>query len=191
MTEAVVCGFLNFIPRVFQFIANINCNRVIGVVLPKASGKSCVARDFIKDKQTDIIDIESVVRLTIDNETLKKLDELKGKKEMTSYNTMFYPICKNYIDNIRKNFKNKKLIVLSSDRTLLKYCGTEKTFVFVPSNEFSNKIKASLEPDVSALFEANKTDILLNAGLEKINVFNDFNELAQLLGKILKLRYKL
>ncbi len=190
-TGVVVCGLFSMFDGIVKFIRRINCGNVLGVVLPMGTGKSTVCSNFNVDEKTILLDLEEAVRLSLDNETLKKLDDLKARNEMTSYNSMFYIACRKYVKEQRKAFQHKRYILFSSDKKLLKYCGAKTIHVFSPSDNFFNKIKANMEKEISELASKNRMEILLEQGTKNLNIFNNFDELANILGRILELKHKL
>jgi len=191
IAETVVCGLFSLIPVLINSLRGIKCGSIVGIVIPKGSGKTTISKAFVKDDNTELIDLENAIRLNVNDETLKKLDELKQKEELTSYNSKYYVLAKEYIKGLKKNFKNKTYYILSSDKDLLKYIGAKDIYTFTPSNDFFNKIKSNLDPEEARLAETNRTNILLSQGRRDLLVFNSFEELSTLLNKVLKLKHKL
>jgi hypothetical protein len=191
MSAEVVCSLFAIVPKVFKFISNINCDRTIGCVIPVASGKTTITSRFYCDETTVLLDLESSVRLSLTNEQLAKLDELKKNHETTSYNSMFYISCRDYIKSQKKNFKDKRFIVFSSDKKLLKYIGCKTVLVFSPSDAFFSKILNAVEEGVKDICQKNRMEILLEQGKKQLFVYNSFDELASLLAKTLELKHKL
>jgi hypothetical protein len=191
MATEVACTFLSIIPKLVKFVSNINCSLQTGVVLPKGCGKSTVCSNFYVDSDTILLDLEEAVRLSLDNDTLVKLDELRKTHQTTSFNSMFYIKCKEYVKSQRKAFPTKRYILFSSDKKLLEYVGTKKIFVFSPSDAMFKKIVTQMEEGVKSVAEKNRLDILLQQGRKALLVFNSFEELANLLAKNLDLKHVL
>jgi hypothetical protein len=191
MATEVACTFLSIIPKIVKFVSNINCSLQTGVVLPKGCGKSTVCSNFYVDSDTILLDLEEAVRLSLDNDTLAKLDELRKTHQTTSFNSMFYIKCKEYVKSQRKAFPTKRYILFSSDKKLLEYVGTKKIFVFSPSDAMFKKIVTQMEEGVKSVAEKNRLDILLQQGRKALLVFNSFEELANLLAKNLDLKHVL
>lgn len=191
-----VIGLFGLIPKAISlFRTLLGSKKTIGICLPARCGKSTIASKFVLNNKTIILDLEEATKLSLSEDQIKRLEEYKAKNQMTSYNSLFYISCKNYVDEQIKAFPNKKFIILSSDRELLKYCGcsVNKIISFSPSNSLFDKIKANIEDEKDRRnVEENRTNILLNNNKKSpINVYESFEQLTNMLGNMLDLKVKL
>lgn len=191
MSAEVVCSLFSIVPKVLKFISNINCDRMVGVVIPKACGKTTITSRFYVDENTVLLDLEEAVRLSLTNEQLVKLDDLKKKGEITSFNSLFYVACRDYVKGQKKAFKDKRYIMFSSDKKLLEYVGCRSIIVLAPSDAFFQKILNAVDAGAKEVCQKNRMEILLNQGKKALFVYNDFTELASILAQKLALKHKL
>jgi len=181
------------IPTIYRLAMKLKNNKLKGIVLPPSTGKTFLSSNFNVDKYTTLLDIETSTRLSLSEIELKQLDQLRDSGQISSYNSMFYIKCKEYLKNQKKAFKRNVFIVISSDRSLLKFIGINPSniLVFSPTNEFFEKICVNLDETKKSVATSARQNLLLETRKENLNVFNSFQELSNILGQKLGLTHNI
>lgn len=187
--DTVVCALFKVVPTILNWIRGIKCSAPLnGLVLP--IGKSQLVKSLqAHQKNLKLIDLESQVLLEITKEEQEKLQELKNKQEMQTYNQKFKVLAKEYVKSLRTNFKKEKFILVASDMDLLVYCGCQKNNItsFVPSNAFWKQISESIEDGtLKAVYESARQSLIINN--KSLNVFSNFDELYSMCSRLFGLK---
>lgn len=194
MNPESLLGMLLLVPKLIQLLQKYRLRKLRGVVLPSGCGKSTLCSSFSSvDKHTILLDLEEAVRLSLDNETLSKLDKLKDTNQIASYNSLFYYKCKEYVKTQREQYPKKSYVLFSSDRELLKFvgCPTSTMIVVSPSNQFFERIVADYEDIKKTVATQSRQNILLEVRKEDLLVYNSFQELDNLLSSALKIKHNI
>jgi hypothetical protein len=194
MNPESLVGMILLIPKLIQLFQRYRYRRLRGVVIPSGCGKSTLCSSFSSaDKHTILLDLEEAVRLSLDNETLIKLDKLKATNQIASYNSLFYYKCKEYVKTQRENYPKKSYVLFSSDRELLKFvgCPTQTLIVISPSNQFFERIIADYDEVKKTVATQSRQNILLEVRKEDLLVYNSFQELDSLLSSTLKIKHNI
>lgn len=194
MNPESLIGMVLLIPKLIQLIQKYRFRKLRGVVLPSGCGKSTLCSSFSSvNKHTILLDLEEAVRLSLDNETLGKLDKLKETNQIASYNSLFYYKCKEYVMSQRQQYPKKSYVLFSSDRELLKFvgCPTSTMIVISPSNQFFERIVMDYDETKKAVATQSRQSLLLEARKEDLLVYNSFQELDNLLSSALKIKHNI
>lgn len=194
MNPESLIGMVLLIPKLIQLIQKYRFRKLRGVVLPSGCGKSTLCSSFSSvNKHTILLDLEEAVRLSLDNETLSKLDKLKDTNQIASYNSLFYYKCKEYVKTQREQYSKMSYVIFSSDRELLKFigCPTSTMIVVSPSNQFFERIVADYDETKKAVATQSRQNILLEVRKEDLLVYNSFQELDNLLSSALKIKHNI
>ena len=182
------------ISKLFCLINSMSCSRLKGVVIPSGFGATTQSKELeCKNSNCLLIDLTSAVDLSLSNEDKEKLHKAKTSNDITSYNAIYYPIAKNWLQNLRQNFKDKRVILLASDYKLLKYIGVREITYLCPSQKFIDAQATKLNQ-----IDANKVnqmkmavmEIVKNKGMKSI-IFSSFEDLQANLKDLLELRSKI
>lgn len=167
------------------------CGKIQGVVVPKAFGSTYTASNM-SVRNGLVVDLKSAVNLTIDAQTQERLDKCKSEGNETTYNSIYYPLCRHYVDKLTKeDFKNKNIVFLCDDHLLLKYVGIRKIHYFCPSQSFLNKVIENQENDnIKEMVRKSVNNILIDKG-NKATIFNSFSELESFMRSIVGLVAKI
>lgn len=185
MAEAALCLVRPVLNALGSLLKKMTCNSVVAVVLPRHCGKSSFINS-ITAKDSLLLDIEENVQLEMSEGERTKLQTLSGN---ASYNLHYFPICRDYLNKVKKNHKFKKIIVLCSDLELCRYLGISAVFTFVPSNSLAKTLGEAFPEDQKARFEESRLSLLL--GTKKIYTFNGFDDLHKMIIQRFKLQQKL
>jgi hypothetical protein len=167
------------------------CGNIQGVVVAKSFGSTYTASNM-SVRNGLVVDLKSAVNLTIDEKTQERLDRCKAEGNETTYNSIYYPLCRHYVDKLTKeDFKNKNIVFLSDDHLLLKYCGIRKIHYFCPSQAFLNKVIENQDNDSNKeMIRKSVNNILIDKG-NKATIFNSFSELESFMRSIVGLVAKI
>jgi hypothetical protein len=187
--DQVVCAVFKIFPMVINWMRGIRCSAPLnGLVL--SIGKSQLVKSLqAHQKNLKLIDLESQVLLECSKEEQEKLQDLKNKQEMQTYNQKFKVLAKDYVKSLRTNFKNEKFILVASDMELLVYCGVKKNNItsFVPSNAFWKQIGEAIEdPTIKAVYESARQTLIINN--KSLNVFSNYDELYSMCSRLFGLK---
>lgn len=184
--ENALCVIMPILKATYNILKKIKCSNTIGICAPYYSGKSYFINSVMSKKYA-LLDLEANVELHM---TKEEKDLLTNLGENSSKDLHYFPICKKYLEQIKKNHKGKKLLVFSSNNELLKYCGIYEIFNFVPSNSLADNIKLNLTEQQKKEFEANRIALMLKAS-NKVISFNSFDDFGKELVNKFKLQMKL
>lgn len=187
--ETLLCLIKPLIVIITTLYKKINCSKLYGVTIPKHSGKSYLV-SMCLGNDTELLDIEANVSLSLteaEKETLKSFESSNS-----SYNLQYYPLCRKYLEQVRKDFKNKNIIVFSSNYDLLVYCGVAKSNIktYVPSNDLSNNIRQNLNEHDKKIFDSSRIELMLK-GAKKLISYHSFDDMNKDIIHKFKLSIKL
>jgi hypothetical protein len=174
---------IRFIARkVFCLVMESTCSTLIGITIPKGMGATWSASN-LQDPRGLVVDLVEAVNLSLTEEQTNRLNKAKETNQQSTYDSIFYPIAKQYVLNLRKSFKNKRLVLICSDHSLLKYCGVKEMHYFVPSNNFLTAVIDQAEDRAKELIRKSVVNILMDKG-NKAQVFANFEQLTAFLRDI-------
>lgn len=185
MADALLCLVRPLLSGVVKLISGATCNKVVAVVVPRYCGKSHFVNSISADS-TLLLDLEENITLQLSADEKEKLQSLVGN---SSYNLHYFPICKKYLEETKKNHKFKRIVIFVSDLSLVKYLGIKEVHTFIPSNTLTRTLGDTLTEDKKSKLEESRLALLL--ATKKINTFSDFGELSKALIDKFKLQQKL
>lgn len=188
---SAVCFIVPIVRCAYRMYKRIKADGIYGVVLPKKSGKTELTKCVENDTYM-LLDLESSIRLHMNREQLDKLAQLEANFEVTSYNAFYYPLAKEYIQTLRRNFKKKKIIVFHSDPALLEYCHIYNVLYLTPNNKLFKEIceKAAGNAELLKAITDSRDAVIKLAG-NKLKAFGTFDILQQMVVDHYKLKPKL
>jgi hypothetical protein len=173
-------------------LSKIKCRfiRYHGIVLPKKSGKTHLSK-VLEKKDWILLDIENSVKLHLSAEEQNKLTALQDSGEKQSYDSFYYPICKKHFEQLKKDFKKKSIIILSSDAELLKYLNISNILHLAPSNKlFTEILNREQDQNNKKLIQASRDLIIQNSG-KSLKAYDSIENLIQIVSSRFSLNYKL
>jgi hypothetical protein len=173
-------------------LSKIKCRfiRYHGIVIPKKSGKTHLSK-VLEKKDWILLDIENSVKLHLSADEQNKLNVLQDAGEKQSYDSFYYPLCKNHFESLKKDFKKKSIIVLSSDAELLKYLNISNILHLAPSNKlFTDILNKEHDPNLKKLIQASRDMIIQSSG-KKLKAYDSVENLIQIVSSRFSLNYKL
>lgn len=174
--------YICIISGILSLLSRIKCKwtRVSAIVAPKRSGKTELIKQ-LEHKDFILLDLESCIRLEMSNDELSKLSQLEKNFEETSYNAFYYPVCKRYLNKIKKDFKRKSIIVFSSDANLIQYLGISNVLYLSPSNKLFTSIleKVGNDENTKRLLQKSRDSIVSKAGT-KLQAFQSYEHLMDM-----------
>lgn len=171
---------IRFIARkVFCLVMNTSCSSVIGISIPKGFGATWSASN-LTDPRGIVVDLVEAVNLSLTAENAGRLQKAKDADQKSTYDSLFFPIAKSYVAGLRKSFPTKRIVLLSADHTLLKYCGVKEMHYYVPSNNFLTAVIEQAEEKDKELIRKSVVGLLMDKG-NKANVFANFEQLTAFL----------
>lgn len=185
-----LCIIAPIVKTIVKVMKGIKCNGIYGVVLPKKCGKTELAKAFESDKYL-ILDLESSIKLHMTQEQLQKLQQLENNFEQTSYNSFYYPVAKEYIQNMKKNFKKKKIIVFHSDPELLEYVGITNTLYLCPNNKLFKEISEREQNQALKKAITDSHDMVIKLAGSHLKSFDTWASLLNIVSTKFNLKLKL
>lgn len=183
----LVCLIRPVLSVLSKFIKSIRCHQLVAIVSHHKAGKSHFINS-IQSKDWLILDLEENVKMNLTENEKVHLNKFIGN---SSFNIHYYPKCREYLDDVEKNHKNKNIIVFCSDYDLVKYLKIKTVYCFAPSNNLSEMIKNNIQDeDELKNYNENRLKVILDAG-SKLITFNSFDEFSQKLISKFKLQQKL
>lgn len=188
MDPCIISGILSI---AFRLLASVSCNfrQLKGIVLPKGSGKTFLTSK-LDAKQFVVVDIDDLGVLGLSPDELAKYNKAIADNNANSANIIIFPKAKEYIVNLQKQFETKKLLIISSNRDLLKYVGVSASniSVLVPSPEFFKDLmtdKATETNTTDNNFAKDIYTISYNAvsSLKGARTFDSMGELLRVVSK--------
>lgn len=189
MADSLICLVRPMLKLVKILFNKVDCGSIIAICAPRFSGKSHLISQTI-GKKYKLLDLEQNIMLHLTSDEKQMLTSFESSNE--SYNLHYYPLCKKYLVELKKNWKHKALIIFSSDFELLKYCGLtdDKINVFIPSNSLADAIRANLNEHDTKLFDNSRTELMLK-GSKKVNAYSSFDDFNKMIISKFKLQNKL
>ncbi len=173
MESILSCFIAPLVKMAIEGIKKIKCQGDVAICAPHNSGKSFFINN-VSSKKFALLDLEENVALHLSKEEKELLGALDNN---SSKNLHYFPLCKKYLQEIKKNHKGRNLIIFSSNFELLEYCGLKKIYSFVPSNSLTENIKLNLNEEQKKIFESSRIDLMLKAkDITSFNSFDDFNK---------------
>jgi len=93
------------------------------------------------------VDTDSLLRLHTDVETIKKVLAFRIEKNESMAKVIERPIIRESFEKLCKAYDGWRIIVLSSDLSLLEYLNIQDIAVLLPSNNLFKEILKSVEPE--------------------------------------------
>lgn len=112
--------------------------------------KMVLANDALSKKEKSkvfCVDSDSLLRLHSDVETIKKILAFRYEGNNTMADVIERPIIKESFEKLVKNYIGWRIIVLSSNLSLLEYLNISDIVVLLPSNNLFKEILKSVEPE--------------------------------------------
>ena len=118
--------------------------------LQNSLNKMVINNDSLSHKEKSkvfAVDTDSLLRLHSDIESIKKVIAFRMDGNETMARIIERPIIKEAFDKLVKSYEGWRIIVLSSDLSLLEFLGIQDLAVLLPSNALFKEILKSVEPD--------------------------------------------
>ncbi len=167
------------------------CNKILGIVVPSKSGTTQLVNSLNLTDDCVILDLAENIKLTLNEKELEMFNTLN--RQSPSYMIHILPLYKRYFEKIKKDFKGKRIILVSSNSKEIEYCGVAKKLIhsFVPNTEFTKIIADNLPEEQRSMFEASRLELLLNAKERQRTVFKSFDDLKEKIVAKYKLSVKI
>lgn len=191
--ETVSCLFGMGLKFLFNRLQKINCIDFVGVAVHSQGGKSTLAKSLQATRDNALIlDLEENVKISLTEEKSRQLQAYKNNMELSTYNSLFYIYAKEFVETLRKNYPKRRIILLSSDPELLKYCVKNiKILACITSNELFTKIlNNQTNEEIKKLIEQTRTN-LMTTNYRKAFIYNNFDDLTRFICEKLDLKNKL
>lgn len=155
------------------------CNKVLGVVIPSKSGATQLTNGLNLTDDCVILDISENIKFTLNEKELEMFNTLD--RQSPSYLVHVMPLYRRYFEKVKKDFKGRRIILVSSNSKELEYCGIKKGAIhsFVPNSEFSKIIEDNLPEAQRQIFSASRMELLLNAKEKQRTVYKSFDDLKE------------
>jgi hypothetical protein len=151
--------------------------------LQKNLNKMVINNDALNRKEKSkvyAVDTDSLLKMSTDTETIKKVLAFRLEGDETNAHILEKPMIKETFDKLVKNYSGWRIIVLSSDYSLLEYLNIQDIAVLLPSNALFKEILKSVEPD--SLKEKINDDRIILAELceKKFTTYKSFEHLEDI-----------
>ncbi len=191
MSEAVGCLFGSLATVVKAVWNHFTCNTVEGVVIPSSGGKTTLVKQLQSRDNSLIVDWEEYLKLNIPKEDADRICALQDRGEQVSANLILYPLARDALKELKKRFRFKRIIIITSDLKLLDYMGIKTKLVLAPTSDFFTLIQSRIDSqEEKAINDASRTDILL-ASKNKLVPYASWDQLRDVVCSALKLVPKL
>ena len=190
MAESISCLLSTGLGWLFKLVKRITCSSLIGVVLPRHCGRTTLCKTLKGRDNSLMVDLDETLYLELSKEDSDRVSAMRDAGKQESVKLVLYPRAKKYVEELKQSFKFTRIILVSSDVGMLRYIGVKEDDImaFVPATEFSSTVSQRI-PDVEErkLFDASRTDILLNLKSKRIHPFNNFDDLSKLVCDLIDL----
>lgn len=167
------------------------CNKILGIVVPSKAGTTQLINSLALTDEVVILDLAENIKLTLNDKELEMFNTLN--RQSPSYMIHVMPLYKRYFEQIKKDFKGKRILLVSSNSKEIEYCGIAKKKIhsFVPNSDFTKIISDNLPEEQKQIFEASRLELLLNAKERQRTVFKSFDDLKEKIVAKYKLSVKI
>jgi hypothetical protein len=124
-----------------------------------------------------MIDIDSIVDQRLSEEERTRMHQHENNQAWFEWEFMFRPLAARVYDEVKRNFPERKLVVLSSDPELPGILGIPAWNVrtFIPTDELSRAMTRRMDDAVQAVVSTSRTEIIRH--VKKLKIFNSFDAL--------------
>jgi hypothetical protein len=160
--------------------SRMRCSRISGIVLPSKGGASTMVERLAQSDNAIILDLNNNIEMNLSEKEMEIFKSLS--RQSPSFAVHIYPLLKRYVQNVKKNFPHKKIIVVGSNIKELQYCGIKKGDIlsFIPNTEFSNIIMGALMSETDKeLFQNSRLELLLGTKEKLRNVYESYDDLQK------------
>lgn len=167
------------------------CNKILGIVIPSKSGATNLTNGLNLTDDCVILDISENIKFTLNEKELEMFNTLD--RQSPSYLVHVMPLYRRYFEKVKKDFKGRRIILVSSNSKELEYCGIKKKHIhsFVPNSEFSKIIEDNLPEAQRLIFSSSRMELLLNAKEKQRTVYKSFDDLKEKIVSKYKLSVKI
>jgi hypothetical protein len=186
MSEGISCLFGGLVKLVRYLWETATCNTVESIIL--LTGKTSLVKQLQARDGSLVCDWEEHLRMQVSAEDAKRITDLESRGESASL--ILYPLAKKALTDLKKDFRFKRIILVSSDLNMMKYLGIKPTLILTPSSDFYSIIQSRIDdPQEKTVLDRLRTDILV-ASKNPIP-FNNWEALTDIVCNSLKLVRKL
>ena len=190
METGVILKLGEGVLKLVMFLSTLNKRKVYGLCMSASSGKTTLVKNLRADGVRPIDLEEYTLRLFLSEEERKIVDRLKNE-DINQYECFFEPKCKKYVEELKKNYPNEKLVVVASSVRLLQACGCTNIRYYAPAQSLFNTIRETVEDnDITNNIISGRMRLVSDAG-KKLMLFSSFEGLSTDVKKWLKLKLTL
>jgi hypothetical protein len=166
--------------------------RLYALIMPIRGGKTELAKRLGSANGVIFVDIDEYMSLQLPEIFKSRLNAATAHENV--HNATYLPVVKRYVERILIKFKNNKIILLMSDRTMAIHIGVPKDHIraYVASNScYNNYITSICQDDETAISLASKSreQVLYDFGT-LTTIFDTFTELVSLITTLFNVRKK-
>jgi hypothetical protein len=195
--DSIKRELLKSITKRRQGLSKSDMNHISFLVIPSGCGKTTLMKNLSTQTREGnhrliVLDLDSCLSQEYSPLEERKIEEAKLNGLGASTKVKEYMKVKEYYQNLRGNFADYRLILLSSDLELGAFLGIEDIVVVVPNRALLNDIvnKEGITPEKRALI-LDQWTLLTTNGERRFDVFSSFAELEAMIKKSFNLVNKL
>lgn len=188
----IVVGVFNIVRQLFCLAQGANCNSKVGLLLPKGFGKTHLSQSLqSKNKDTILLDIESLVSMSLTDEQRTTLNNLQRSQEYQNIKLFMLPIMKAFLTDIRTKFKKSGMIIFTSSPEALSHMEVRTKLVYVPSQSFFDDVLSKIPDEQKKKVMTNSRNEIISQYGSKARIFSSFQDLERQISEEMDLSPKI
>jgi len=185
--ESLSCFLSTGLGWLFKLVKRVTCSSLVGVVLPRHSGKTTLCKNLKSRDNSIMVDLDETIFMELSSEDAKRVEAMRDSGKAESVKLVLYPKARQYIEGLKQAFKFTRIILVCSDVEMLRYVGVKEDDIhaFVASTDMQSLITQRVDDvEERKLIDASRTAILLSLKAKRINAFGSFEDLSKLVCQI-------
>lgn len=188
----MIGSLLNIIKGLFCIASNINCGKKVGILLPRGCGKTHLSQSLqSKEKSTILLDIESLVNMSLSDEQRNTLSNLQRSQEYQNIKLFLLPIWREFLKDLMGKFKHSSVMIFCSSPEALSHLDVSRKEVFIPSQSFFDEIISKISDPAKQKSMVNSRNEIISAYGSKAKIFSSYQDLERQISDDLQLTPKI
>lgn len=176
----VIGGVINLIRTIFCLAKGINCGSRLGVLIPKGCGKTYLSNALQStNKKTILLDIESLVYMSLNDEQKSQLNQLQRSQEWQNLKLFLLPLWKDFLQDLMNKFKHTSVYIFTSSPEALSHLQCSKKECYIPSQSFFDELVAKVSDENKKKVMIQSRNEIISAYGGKAKIFSSFQDLQR------------
>lgn len=176
----LISAVIKIVKTLFCMASAINCGSRLGLLIPKGCGKTYLSNALQStNKKTILLDIESLVHMSLNEEQKSQLNQLQRSQEWQNLKLFLLPLWKEFLNDLMTKFKHSSVYIFTSSPEALSHLECSKKECYIPSQSFFDEL-------VSKVSDENKKKVMIQSRNEiisayggKAKIFSSFQDLQR------------